>query len=204
MKLIIFSGFLGAGKTVSVISLAQFLAKTQPQKGDTRAVIIENEIGDVSYDSSLLRRDGYEIIDMLSGCICCSMGADLLVQLREIVPWYNPEYVIVEPTGLAFPENIADIAATDQRDIEWMKIVCIVDAERYYELMEVTPGLITAQIKAANLVIVSKTDLIPADEQGQLLDDIRSLVESDTEVVNAVIPAGIDDEIWEELIQDYK
>jgi G3E family GTPase len=128
------------------------------------------------------------------------MGADLLVQLREIVPWYNPEYVIVEPTGLAFPENIVDIAVPDHRDVEWVKIVCIVDAERYYELLEVTPGLITAQIKAANLVIVSKTDLIPADEQSALLDDIRSLVESDTEVVNAVIPAGIDDEIWEELI----
>jgi G3E family GTPase len=202
MKLIIFSGFLGSGKTVSILSLAKYLSAKDggaaPEGYGARAVILENEVGDVNYDQSLLRKSGYEIINMLAGCICCTLSNDLLTQLREFVPWYNPEYVIFEPTGVAYPEAVSEIVSASGVDLEWVRTVTVVDASRYEEIHDAVPRLTEAQIAAADTVLLSKIDLVDAAVVAAISEAVRGInPEAALYEVNA--EEGIPDEVFERI-----
>jgi G3E family GTPase len=203
MKLIIFSGFLGAGKTVAITSLARYL--TSASEGGnglapgTKAVIIENEIGDVSFDKSMLRGEGHEVLNLMAGCICCSLSGDLLTTLRETVPWYNPDYVIFEPTGLAFPEKILEVIESEE-NIEWIKTVTVVDANRYKKLADRAPLLIEAQIKNADTIFINKIDLVDEGELGEVADAVRAL-NPDADITLLSANEGISDEVWKEVIK---
>jgi G3E family GTPase len=203
MKLIIFSGFLGAGKTVAITSLARYLSAGGAGTGtaagtSTKAVIIENEIGDVSFDKSILRSEGHEVLNLMAGCICCSLSGDLLTTLRETVPWYNPDYVIFEPTGLAFPEKILEVIESEE-NIEWIRTVTVVDANRYKRLADQTPLLIEAQIKNADTILINKIDLVDESELREVKESVRG-INPDAEVVSLSANDGVPDEVWEKVI----
>jgi G3E family GTPase len=204
MKLIIFSGFLGSGKTVTILSFAEYLSRLNeenpPYGYDSKAVIFENEIGDVDYDRSLLRKSGYEIINMLAGCICCTLSSDLITQLREFVPRYNPEYVIFEPTGIAFPEAISDVANQSDAEIEWVRTVTVVDVSRYDEIMELVPHLMEAQVGAADTVLLNKIDLATADEIAAIKTDVAKL-NPDAVIYDVNVEAGVPDKVFERIIR---
>jgi G3E family GTPase len=88
----LFSGFLGAGKTVSILSASAYLLRRFPERDRTGAplVVPENEIGDMPYDASLLRSQGIETRNLLSGCICCTLSLELVEELRLIEARYAP------------------------------------------------------------------------------------------------------------------
>jgi G3E family GTPase len=202
MKLLIFSGFLGSGKTVTVLSLAEYLSKLNegnPSDGyGSKAVILENEIGDVDYDRSLLRKSGYESINMLAGCICCTLSNDLITQLREFVPWYNPEYVIFEPTGVAFPEAVSDVANQSGAEIEWVRTVTVVDVSRYDEITELVPHLMEAQVGAADTVLLNKIDLATADEIAAIKTDVAKL-NPGAVIFEINAESGVPDKVFERI-----
>ena len=92
MKVIILGGFLGSGKTTVLLQMAPLIREIS--KKEMALAVIENEIGEVSVDSRL--RQGYEVRELFSGCICCTLTSDLGSALREIGWEYDPEYVLVE------------------------------------------------------------------------------------------------------------
>ncbi|MDR2610799.1 MAG: cobalamin biosynthesis protein P47K [Clostridiales Family XIII bacterium] len=202
MKLIIFSGFLGAGKTVSILSLARYLSEAgdgETSKGyGSKAVILENEVGDVNYDQSMLRKSGYEIINMLAGCICCTLSNDLLTQLREFIPWYNPEYVIFEPTGVAYPEAISETAKESGVELEWVRTVTVVDAARYEAIGDMVPHLMEAQIGAADTVLLNKVDLTDAKEIAAIREAVAG-INPGAALYEVNAKAGIPDEVFERI-----
>ena len=182
MKLVLFSGFLGAGKTTSVLSASLFLLRRMGEcglcdktTGRTPLVILENEVGDVAYDEALLRNSGLEVKNLLSGCICCTLSTDLIIELEDIRHKYNPVYVIFEPSGAAFPDRIQDSVSQCGIEIEWFRIVTIVDVQRYSGLMTVVPNLIEKQIAAADTILISKTDLLPEPQQIKVMEQIRKV-----------------------------
>jgi G3E family GTPase len=202
MKLILFSGFLGSGKTVSILSFAKYLSGINGGKAaagyGTKAVILENEVGEVNYDQSMLRKSGYEIINMLAGCICCTLSSDLMTQLREFVPWYNPEYVIFEPTGLAYPEAISETARESGVELEWVRTATVVDAPRYDAITELAPKLMEAQIGAADTVLLNKIDLVSADELAAVRASIRA-INPDAVICEVSAEQGVPDEVFERI-----
>lgn len=127
MKVILFSGFLGVGKTACILSLARHLMDGHSGEG-TRLVIIENEVGEIGVDDLILQTAGYEVQSLLSGCICCTLSTDLTKTLNDISAQYDPEYVIFEPTGVAFPRRIADTLRAWGHPAEWIRQVTVVDA----------------------------------------------------------------------------
>ncbi|MDR1068918.1 MAG: cobalamin biosynthesis protein P47K [Clostridiales Family XIII bacterium] len=202
MKLIIFSGFLGSGKTVSILSLAKYLSGKNGGRAaagyGAKAVILENEVGDVNYDQSMLRKSGYEIINMLAGCICCTLSNDLMTQLREFVPWYNPEYVIFEPTGLAYPEAISETAKESGVELEWVRTVTVVDALRYGAIMEMAPKLMEAQIGAADTILLNKIDAADADELAAVRRGIPA-INPNAALYEVSAKQGVPDKVFERI-----
>jgi G3E family GTPase len=196
MQIILFTGFLGSGKTTVLLSLAEFLARTG-EGGGAKVVIIENEIGDVNVDGKLLSGASFETRDLTSGCICCTLSGELVKALQEIQESIKPSWVLIEATGLAH-QTISD---TVERALPQTspKSVVVVDAERWEELYDSIPILISAQVGRADLIFINKIDSIEDDE--------LKVVENDVKDINSASPlfkiaASRDklDGIWQEVI----
>lgn len=158
-KALVLSGFLGSGKTTLLLQLIQGLRK---DKGpDYTIAIIENEIGAVSVDGGIISEAGYSVTDMLSGCACCTLLAEIPYALEQIKEDLDPDLVIFEATGLANPRKIASMM---KRACDIPGRVCtLVDAPGWEETFECLENLVTAQVQAADVVCINKVDL--ADEE---------------------------------------
>ena len=94
IKIDIFSGFLGAGKTTLIKKLI-----SEAYKGE-KIVLIENEFGDIGIDGAFLQDSGIQINELNSGCICCSLVGDFSEALKKVADEYNPDRIIIEPSGV--------------------------------------------------------------------------------------------------------
>jgi G3E family GTPase len=197
MNIILFSGFLGSGKTSVILNIAGHLAgNNKSDKPDL--VIIENEVGETGIDEKILRSERLTVKELFAGCICCQLTSDLITTLNEIHADINPKWVIVEATGLAYPGKILEILDRYGKGIDNIKTITIVDAERWDELIEVTPVLIENQIKDADIILVNKIDLVNSNRIKHIEEKIRQLnPKAKFYSVNANQKENI---IWKELI----
>lgn len=198
MKLIIFSGFLGSGKTKLILSIAKEITRFV-KKDKTRLVILENEIGQTGIDDKILNSKDYYVETLLSGCICCTLKVELTEAINHIVKDIAPEYIIFEPTGVANPDNILDSVKKYGNNLDSIKIISIADAGRWNKLMKVTPILIRNQMKAANMILINKCDL--ASEE--VLNDIESQLSEwnpDAAVHRVIALKEVDPSIWNGII----
>ena len=106
MKILVVSGFLGAGKTTFIKELAKRTKKD--------FAVMENEFGAVGVDADFLE-DGFSkgdktlnIWEMTEGCICCSVKTDFATSVLTIANTVDPEYLIVEPTGVGMLSGIIE------------------------------------------------------------------------------------------------
>lgn len=155
MHLLLTSGFLGSGKTTLVIKLAQ----TVVARG-RRAAILVNEIGEIGIDDQLMRQLELNVWELLNGCICCTLSADLVSTLEQLDTAYFLDLVIVEPSGAADPRSILKaLPYYHGTPLESIRTISILDPLRLEMLFEVMTPLIISQIQYADLVLVSKCDL---------------------------------------------
>jgi G3E family GTPase len=158
LKILILGGFLGSGKTSVLLQLAQYLVQQYPGSQMSQVAIIENEIGQIGIDDKLLRGNGYTVRDIFSGCVCCSLNSDLLSGVQEIKSTIDPEWLIIEATGVAFPDKIAESLFTNLGIAA--QIVTLVDASRWQRIRMPLANLIEGQLNDAHLILINKTDLV--------------------------------------------
>jgi len=158
LKILILGGFLGSGKTSVLLQLAQYLVQQSSGNQNSRVAIIENEIGQIGIDDKLLRGNGYTVRDIFSGCVCCSLNSDLLSGVQEIKREVDPEWLIIEATGVAFPDKIAESLFTNLGIAA--QIVTLVDASRWQRIRLPLANLIEGQLNDAHLILINKTDLV--------------------------------------------
>lgn len=154
MNLLLVTGFLGAGKTTLVLNLAAALAAH-----GRKAAIVVNELGEVGIDDQLMRRHGFNVWELLNGCICCTLAGDLLNTLHQLDTDFAPDVVLVEPTGAADPRNVLDALPLYRGRPLGVTVITVLDPLRLPLLMEVLTPLITSQIQRAHLVLIGKADL---------------------------------------------
>ena len=170
MKLLVIAGFLGSGKTTVLLDLARRLT------GDGLSLaIVENEIGEVGVDGEVVRHHGLPVREIFGGCICCTLQTGLVETLRSIEAEFAPDYAVVEPTGLAAPGDVVATVRELMPGLEHIKIVTLVDAERWEMLWEVVEPLVTAQLEAADVVAVNKVDAAAPEATAAARETVRRL-----------------------------
>lgn len=155
MKLLIFSGFLGSGKTTIVQKVIRGLVA----QGESVA-IIENEIGKIGIDQELLAETGIRVTPLFGGCVCCQISGDLLVATGKIREELHPDWIVIELTGLAALSRIIDIFGRYGDDPQLpIFAIAVVDASRWDVLYKMATPLMEQQLQGACAVIVNKIDV---------------------------------------------
>ena len=171
VKIDVISGFLGAGKTTLINRL---LADAYTEE---KPVLIENEFGDVSVDDSLIGDPDIQIRVLSSGCVCCTLKGDLILGINEVVREYSPTRIIIEPTGLADPEDVLSVCMEicETLPAQLGAFITIANAENVLPLLDVGGTLFLKQISEAKLLLLNRTNLIDADELNETLKAIQEL-----------------------------
>lgn len=172
MKILIVSGFLGAGKTTFIKRLARNV--------DQRFAILENEYGAAGIDGARLgqNRQGTQknVWEMTEQCICCIGKKDFAASVLTIANVVDPEYLIVEPTGVgSLARIIENLRQIEYERIQLLSPVTIVDVYSYRRYMAEYPELYQDQIRSADTIIVSKTEACQAEEKQRIQEFLQEI-----------------------------
>ena len=169
VPVVLVAGFLGAGKTTVVNHL---LANA----GGKRIAAVVNDFGSINIDAELIAGASDGVVSLANGCICCSLEGDLLRTLSTLLrrdP--QPELIVIETSGVADPvdvvRNLMDPVIWREAPLE--TVLCVVDAT--VDIAKLDDALLKSQIRAADVVALSKTDLSDAADSARVRDAIRKI-----------------------------
>ncbi|MEP0320862.1 cobalamin biosynthesis protein CobW [Bauldia litoralis] len=173
----IVTGFLGAGKTTLIRNLIA-------GAGGRRIAVIVNEFGDMGFDGGLLGDCGDadcrpdSIVELTNGCICCTVADEFLPTMEALLARDPaPDHIVVETSGLALPQPLVRAFAwpTVKHRVTVDGVVAVVDAAAVEDGRFAPQGddpardhddpieeLFEDQLRCADLVVVSKADLLDA------------------------------------------
>ena len=199
----VLSGFLGAGKTTLLNHLLR-------HPGERKIAVIVNDLGEINIDASLIRGGTREVpealsgmMELTSGCICCSIRTDLADALVDILENFSPDHLVIEATGAAEPMSIAETLYASNaenyslQDVSFINnLVTVVDAAffsqelsaarlgarsvRRRRILQSDPRrplieLLMEQIEVADVIILNKTDLVEGAEEEKLRTVLHDL-----------------------------
>lgn len=195
MKILIISGFLGAGKTTFIKELVK--------KTKKKFAILENEYGTSGIDKSILNGDmpdgKLNIWEMTEGCICCSMKNDFAASVLTIANSMDPDYLIVEPTGVGRLSGvIQSLQQIEYERISLLAPVTIVDGQSYMRYLKEYPELYRDQIAAAYTIVVSKMERASTSELSWLKAELQKQNPSGEVVTEHY--SGMDLDFWNRLL----
>ena len=164
----IISGFLGAGKTTLIKKLLEESFKGQ------KLVLIENEFGEIGIDGGFLKDSGIQINEMNSGCICCSLVGDFNQALHDVVEKYNPDRVIIEPSGVGKLSDVSRAVGNANKTTPMVlgSAVAVVNAKKCKMYMKNFGEFFNDQIETAGTIILSRTQ----DMSEAKLDEVIALI----------------------------
>lgn len=202
MRILVVSGFLGAGKTTFIKELAR---RTREDFS-----VMENEYGQVGIDGQLLAEkempeSGEEdagklnIWELTEGCICCSMKSDFASSILTIANTIDPEYLIVEPTGVGMLSNVMNnIRLIQYERISLLSPITILDGNSFDRYCQEFPDIYRDQIASAGCVLVSKMEGADRQTLEQLEQSIRQ-INPDAEIFTTHYSAN-PNSWWESLL----
>jgi G3E family GTPase len=167
-KVVVLVGFLGAGKT----TLLTHLLNAEEDMSGT--VVIVNEFGEVGFDGALIKRLDTDVIEMVSGCVCCTLVVDLTITLQRIFEEFKPRRILIEASGLADPKGIVKILDGDtiRERVLLQKMITVLDA-RCWEIRSAFGQLFANQLESATQLVLNKIDLIDRERLPGVLEEIR-------------------------------
>ena len=152
IKIDIFSGFLGAGKTTLIKKLIRESYK------DEKVVLIENEFGEIGVDGGFLKDAGIEITEMNSGCICCSLVGDFAEALKEVAVKFSPDRIIIEPSGVGkLSDVIKAVRSADLPNARLNAFCTVVDAKKCKLYLKNFGEFFLDQVENASCIVLSHT-----------------------------------------------
>lgn len=175
--LFLLTGFLGSGKTTLLNHWVQ-----QPEARDTLVII--NEFGAIALDHHLVTQtEETLIVELDSGCVCCTVRHDLQKTLRDI-SWRFARggqrqfrQVVVETTGLADPAPIMHTLINDaklQALYTLEAVVTVVDAANAMATLDTHPAAVK-QVALADRLLLSKTDVVPSTTQRAVRERLANI-----------------------------
>ena len=179
IKVDIISGLLGAGKTTLIKKLYKNVFKNE------KVVLIENEFGEIGIDGAFLKDSGIEIKEINSGCICCSLVGDFSSSMKEVISKFNPERIIIEPSGVGKLSDIINAVNKVEADLSLNIIATVVDGPKAKIYMKNFGEFFINQVEAANTIVVSKVDKMSEEK----LVDLVHLLKEKNEHANIITTA---------------
>ena len=171
-KLYILTGFLGSGKTT-------ILQKILENLDGKRIGVIQNELGKLSIDGTVLRDDDIKMIELTRGSIFCSCLKLTFVQALTEMAKENFEFLFVESSGFGDPSNLEEILAAVKitaggEVYDFSGTICLVDCVNFMEQIE-DEETVNRQLKHCNLAVLTKTDLVDEAEIEKIKEKIREI-----------------------------
>jgi len=167
----IITGFLGAGKTTFINNLLQKYSNTQ-------FVLVENEFGDVSIDTKLIKGvDASQMFELKEGCICCSISDEYELVLQELADrFHNVDHLLIETTGIADPASVIRPFFADEnlKEIyQYNGTVCLVDAINFGNKVEQEISL--KQLVTADLIVINKVENLSESDKHNFQKEIQQI-----------------------------
>jgi G3E family GTPase len=169
VPILLVAGFLGAGKTTVVNHL---LAHAEGR----RIAAVINDFGAINIDAELIAGAADGVVSLSNGCICCSLEGDLLRTLAALLrrdP--RPEFIVIETSGVADPtdvvRNLMDPVIWREAPLE--TVLCVVDATIPVAMLD--DALLRSQVRAADVIALSKVDLADTASHAQIRDAVRAI-----------------------------
>lgn len=167
----VITGFLGAGKTTFINTLL----KNNPE---TQFALVENEFGDVSIDTKLIKGvDASQMFELKQGCICCTISDEFELVLQELAERFtNVEHLLIETTGIADPASVIRPFFADENLNEiyqYNGIICIADAINFENSPE--KEITIKQLVVADLVLVSKAENRSDIQKHEFVDTLQKI-----------------------------
>jgi G3E family GTPase len=167
------TGFLGSGKT----TLLNRVLSWDADLSDT--VVLVNEFGKIGIDGAIIKNKskGREVIELTSGCICCTLTDELVETLEDIWQQFRPKRILLEATGVAEPGSITDIIASDTlRDRMKIEKKITVLGIKYWLGREAYGPFFINQVEQADLILLNKIDTVSKERLQKAVTDLKAHV----------------------------
>lgn len=196
MKIYILGGFLGSGKTTLLMKVADWFM----DKGEKVSILV-NEAGSIGVDGTTMKNDGYNSVELPSGCICCSMVAGLREALVGIKRDYDPDVLLIEPTGLAFSGKVRETIELINYPAEVIQIIGVFDGPRFRLFTARKREFYTKQLQDSDILVMNKMDLTSEEIKKEAIEWMAREVPG-VPVIPVVGTTGENlDKVFEELKQ---
>jgi G3E family GTPase len=167
-------GFLGAGKTTFI----RYMMENPPQ--EEKVVILVNEFGEVGIDGLVLSGHGAQVsqvVELPSGCICCTLASDFRRQVLELSQEFAPDRMIVEPTGVATISQVMQILESEDLKPLYSELALIhlLDASELLSFIKSHRHFMENQIRRSKSVLLNKMDRVKPAMRSLLVDCIREI-----------------------------
>lgn len=171
IKIDVFSGFLGAGKTFLIKKLIE--EKLQNEK----IAIIENEFGEIGIDGSFLKNSSIDVKEINAGCICCSVYGDFKAGINEVIEKYSPSRIIIEPSGVAKLSEVLSVFKEEdlKERVSVNSIITVIDITKYDMYVTNFDEFYKDQIRNARTIILSRTQNVSNTEVINTTNKLKSL-----------------------------
>ena len=170
MKIDIYSGFLGAGKTTLIKKMIE-----EGYKGE-KLMLIENEFGQIGIDGGFLKESGINITEMNSGCICCSLVGDFSTALKEAIDTYHPDRIIIEPSGVG---KLSDVVKATQSvlndEVILNGLTTVADVNKCKMYMKNFGEFFNNQIAEAKCIVLSHTQAASEQKIADCVELLRTV-----------------------------
>lgn len=168
-RIVLVSGFLGSGKTTFIVKLVEYLAQRH-----IKAALIVNEAGEIGIDNQYMKQLGYNVWEIFGGCICCTLAVSLEDTIRELEKNYQPDAIIIEPSGAANPETVYNSLIGLGIAKESITNFFVLDPTRIEMFLEILSPLLTSSLELADCVLINKIDLAEVESIEKCLELVWS------------------------------
>ncbi len=167
MKSTIVCGMLGAGKT-------SFIQNQLSRRSD-KTVVLVNDFGRIGIDGEILSVGGIQVKELPSGCVCCTLKFDLITTLEKILREWEPDHLLIEPSGIASPSGVVE--ALETLHLQPVTVVGIIDVTEFLEAHAsgMYGTFFLDQVVTSDLLLINKIDLANEERLRETRKLLRTL-----------------------------